>query len=54
MFGKKKKGSKSYLSVADRTIIRSSNGCQMVELDLKVKKPIPPATQGTMRLRGKQ
>jgi|GEM_PF-4153095 hypothetical protein len=54
MFGKKKKGDKSYFSVADRKIIHSTNGMKIIELDLKVKKPIPPASQGTLRLRGKQ
>ncbi len=53
MFGKKRK-SKSYLSVTDRKVIRSSNGREIVEIDLKINKPIPPASQGTARLRGKQ
>jgi hypothetical protein len=53
MFGKKSK-SKSYLSVTDRKVIRTSNGREIVEMDFKVNKPIPPASQGTVRLRGKQ
>ncbi|MFD2612229.1 hypothetical protein [Paenibacillus gansuensis] len=42
------------LEIIDAKILKSLPQGQLVEFTIESNKPIPPATQGTLCLRGKQ
>ncbi|SFD83155.1 hypothetical protein SAMN05216378_1633 [Paenibacillus catalpae] len=53
MFVSNKKTTKLQLRVASQSTIRTASGRELVVAEIKTNKPIPPASHGTVRLRGK-
>ncbi|MCM3628602.1 hypothetical protein M3194_14660 [Paenibacillus glycanilyticus] len=53
MFVSSKKSARLRLRIASQSTIRTASGRELVVAEIKTNKPIPPASHGTVRLRGK-
>jgi hypothetical protein len=52
MFNKKRTNELEF-EVIERTVLDKFNGEESVKLTIRANKPIPPATHGTVALKGK-
>ncbi|MCM3671662.1 hypothetical protein M3181_22150 [Mesobacillus maritimus] len=48
------RGKKLKLEILERTPKQSQRNTELVQLSIHTNKPVPPATHGTVCLRGKQ
>ncbi|MFD0590594.1 hypothetical protein ACFQZE_21635 [Paenibacillus sp. GCM10027627] len=54
MFGKWLQSKLLFVDFPRRVTVRAASGRELVRFAIERDKPIPPASHGTIRLRGKQ